>query len=197
MPTDTNVTTVRLPHTGLHVPDRSLTITAFKSLATSDGYAFTGNLRRNNKQIGTIENHGTGGMTFFHPVDFRAFGERELNEYAAQCRTEEGGPVTAELLLDDLIEELLYEREIKKLGKQGRTLLRLMDNTYPNSGPYSFTQMGARMPGTDAHWKELARQVAARPDTKPRAKQWWQAWNGTGWIDLTTRPAGVSAELYG
>ncbi len=197
MPTDNNVTTVRLPHTGLHVPDRSLTITALKTLNTSDGYAVTANLRRNNKRVGRIENHGTGGMTFFYADDFKVFSDRELDAYAAQCRNEVGGTVTTENLLDDLIEELLYQREINRMAKRGGTLLRLMDNSLPNFPAYSSKQMSARMPGNDAQWRQLAREVATRADAKTDADQWWQGWNGERWIDVTARPAAVDTELYG
>ncbi len=195
MPTDNDVTTVRLPHTGLRVPDRSLTLTAFKSMQTHDGVAFNANLRHNKKRVGVVENHGTGGMTFFYADNPKVFCEKHLDEYAARCRTEEGNKLDSENLLDTLVEEDQTQRSIDRLGRQGKTYLRLFDATY--GAPYGSDSASCRMPANDNQWKTLARQLQGSTDMQAGPNQWWQGWTGDQWIDLTARPASVDPKLYG
>jgi len=200
MTTNTDDTTVRLPHTGLWVPNRSLSVTALRQMQTHDGVAYTANLRMDNRIIGTIENEGCGGMTRFFPRDYRAYGEKQLDAYAERCRSEEGGPVTAENLLDELIDEYDWTRKTAAAQRKGQMLLRLMDHILRDGvervgDPYPRGEASSAIPRNDRHWQELATQVLDRMDPGPHG--WWQAWTGTAWRDVTPRPDGVSPELYG
>lgn len=206
MPTSTttttvpDVTTVRLPHTGLRVPDHSLSISRYKELATSDGVAFTANLRVNNKIVGVIENSGHGGMTlvFFH--DRRSWGDVDLAAHAAQCRTEEGEPVNSENLVDELVNEHDFAAKVAAAQRRGRTVLRMMgyilsgDDRAEGFPPYPQDMAGSAMPRSDAQWAELTRLVQNK--LAPHADAWWQAWTGQQWRDITPRPAGTDPELY-
>jgi len=204
MPTSTttaDVTTLRLPHTGLRVPDRSLSVSRYKELATSDGVAFTANLRVNRAVVGVIENSGHGGMTMATFHDRRTYGDRELDAYAAQCRTEEGQPVTAEHLLDELVNEHDLAGRVVAAQRRGKTVLRLLGYAMDGDSeraegfpPYPQDFAVSNKMRTDAQWAELTRDVLAK--LPQRSHAWWQAWDGEQWRDVTTRPADTAAELY-
>jgi hypothetical protein len=198
---DAEVTTIRLPHTGLRVPDRSLSVTALKQLQTSGGVAYTANLRVNSRIVGLIENHGTGGMTSFYAGAWRVFGETHLDEYATHCRTEEGGPVTTENLLDQLIDEYDWARKVVDARRKRLVLLRLMGWPVFGAGPPDLqfppgplNEATGAIPRTDKQWAEATKQVNAKMPPGPHA--WWQAFNGECWRDVTKRPKGVPAARY-
>lgn len=188
-------TTVRLPHTGLQVPDNTLSVSAFKELSTHCGVAYTANLRHRNRIVGTIENGGTGGMTMFHANDWRTFGEKELEAYAARCRTEEGEDVTVENLLDELIDEHDWARKVATAARHEKLQLRLMEQAIAGFPPFAHGEARGKVPANAKQWEDLTAQVLAK--MPPGDNGWWQAWTGKGWKDVTPRPAGVSAELYG
>lgn len=197
-----DITTIRLPQTGLHVPDRSLSLTAYKQLKTSDGVAFTANLRVRNKRVGLIENAGTGGMTFFHATEPRVWGETQIEAYAARCRTEEGKPVTVEDLLNELVEEHEAGRWVASCVRKKQVPLRKMgvpwlndgDQPDPDFGPYPHEMLAARQPSTAEHANLLAKELLRKYPTG--AHSWWQMWNGQGWHDISPRPAYLPKDLY-
>jgi hypothetical protein len=121
---------IRLPHTGLRIPDDQLNVTPYKQLTTHDGVAFTANLKRGKNIVGTIENEGCGGETRFHSRYLRndavALTEQALADYAARCRTESGEPVTVEHLLDELVDEFEWTKKITRQHARGGAQLRLM-----------------------------------------------------------------------
>ena len=194
---DVDETTVRLPHTGMWVPDRIFTVSNYKEIKTHCGVAYTANLRRNRKLVGIIENSGTGGMTFFHADDYKVFGERDLEEYAGRCRTAEGERVTVEDLLEQLVSEADWDRRIKRAATRGRMEMRLMDASDPILPPWSVIQWGCTVPRNDKQWVALAHQIVELPEARPQDGQWWQGWDGKAWRDVTERPKHVNAELYG
>ncbi len=194
---NTDLTTVRLPHTGLRVPDRSLSVTGYKEMTTSNGVAFTAKLRRNNQIVGVIENHGTGGMTFFYAGTPAVFGETHLEAYAAQCRNEDGGTVNAETLLDELVEEADWARQINRLGKRGLMPLRLLDATSEGYRPYSIRSGHCAIPRSDREWVALGAEIGSTTAMRPADKQWWQGWNRVFWRDITARPPGIDPALFG
>lgn len=184
---------VRLPHTGLWVPDQSLDVIRYKEHTTGCGVAFTAVLRHHRTPVGAIENHGTGGMTFFYPTDHAVFGETHLEVYAARCRTAEGEPATAEDLLNELVEEGTMTRTVARAERRKRLALRRMDinlgAAYPNG------EWESRIPTTDAQWKTLTAEIVGT-DGATGDGQWWQAWHNGAWRDVTARPAGVGPDLY-
>ncbi|MFD6756129.1 MULTISPECIES: hypothetical protein [Micromonospora] len=67
---------VRLPHSGLQMPDRRLRATSLKQVAVGGGVAWTATLLRDGQLVGRIENDGQGGETFFRPLPDQGFGEK-------------------------------------------------------------------------------------------------------------------------
>jgi len=189
---------VRLPHTGLRVPDHSLSLSVYREHSTSGGVAFSANLRVNSHVVGLVENQGHGGGTWLRADDWRAYGEQDLAEYAARCRSEDGQPVTVEDLLDALIDEHDWTRKVAAAGRRGAMVLRLMDHALsgderlPDFPPYpqDATVVSSRVP-----WPLLVKRVLAEMPPGPHG--WWQAWTGECWRDVTPRPTGVSTALYG
>lgn len=196
MSNDVDETTVRLPHTGMWVPDRSLAVTNYKQLKTSGGVAFTATLRRGRRCVGVVENGGHGGVTVLHPDDRREFNEQHLEEYAGLCRTAEGEPVSAEWLLEELVTEAEWDRKVKRATARGVLQLRLMDASSEGLAPWTVASWSCSMPRDDRQWASLAGQITAIPDAAPTDGQWWQGWTGRAWRDVTSRPAGVDAGLY-
>lgn len=199
MENDGNNELLRLPHTGLRVPDRSLSLTRYRELSTSDGVAFSANLRVNNRIVGLVENQGHGGGTWLRADDRRVYGEVHSADYAARCRSEEGEPVTVENLLDALVDEHDWTRRIAAAGRRGAMVLRLMDHALsgterlPDFPPYPHdraTIANARVP-----WPLLVKRVLA--EIPPGPHGWWQAWTDERWQDVTARPEGVRKDLYG
>ncbi len=199
-----DATTVRLPHTGLRVPDASVKLTRLRQMRTRNGVSFNANLRVNNRIVGTIDNEGNGGGTWFHPHDQRVYGQTHLAEYAAQCRSEEGQPVDVEALLDQLVDEYDWSRQVAAAGRQGRTVLRLIafpthDGTLTGDRiglpPYPHDHADALIPRGDEQWARLVQEVrSGLADPGPHG--WWQAYTAAGWRDITARPADVDAGLY-
>lgn len=194
--TPVDETTVRWPHTGMWSPDRSFTVTNYKQIKTHCGVAYTANLRRNRRCVGVIENHGTGGMTMLYPDLRSEFNERDLEAYAERCRTAEGGPVTVEWLLEQLINEAEWDRKVRRAAARGRLELRQMDAGDRETEPWVVASWGCSMPRNDRQWTALGDQLMTIPDAKPGDGQWWQGWTGDAWRDVTDRPAYVNADLY-
>jgi hypothetical protein len=200
MTTTQDITTVRLPHTGLWMPgEQRMRITTYRPHPTSDGLAFTARLWLGKMLAGLIENHGTGGMTFFRPEHWRTFGEAELEAYAAKCSLPEGPGLNGENLLDTLVDEHDWAMRIMSYARRGRTLLREMnaEHIMPELGlPLLASGWTAvDIPRTDQEWRLVGDRVLA--DIKPGPTCWMQGWTGTAWRDVTGRPEGVNAELYG
>lgn len=203
MTTDTDVTTIRLPHTGLHVPDATLSVAAYRQHQTRDGMAFTASLRVNCKKVGLIENDGHGGETGFFPDYPASYGYKQIREYAGECRTEQGEPVTVEDLLNELIEERQQAKWVADATRKGQLALRMMDHCLvgdddlPIAGfpPDPLEMLATNKPGNQAQTKALAKELLAK--YPPSSHGWWQMWNGGGWHDITPRPAREDKELYG
>jgi hypothetical protein len=199
----TDVTTVRLPHTGLHVPDLSLTITGYREHATTDGLAFNAKLRHNKQIVGVVENHGTGGMTFFYASNPATFGETHLEAYAGQCRNElsfggahkTGYGLTTEWLLDELVEEADWARKVTQAANRARMPLRLLDASTDGIRPYALRAGDCAIPASDREWTAIGKSIAEHKAMKPDHQQWWQGWNGRFWRDVTARPKTVDVNL--
>lgn len=201
MTTETEVTTIRLPQTGLHVPDAAFSVAAYRQRQGRDGVAFTASLRLRNKKVGVIENDGHGGETFFLP-DSTAFGYLQLREYARLCRTEEDAEVDAEDLLNTLIEEQQAAKWVTDAVKKGLLALRQMEHSLydvggdplPGLPPRPTRDLATNKPGNQAQTRQLAAEILKKYPVGEHG--WWQMWNGSGWHDISPRPAYLSKELY-
>lgn len=192
--TDTDETTIRLPHSGMWVPDLSLSLTAYTEMQTTHGVAFKANLRVNKKAVGVVENTGRGGMTMFYASDPKTFGENHLRDYARRCGTAEGKTVDPEMLLDQLVEEHDWSRRVASAARRNRLVLRQMDHYYEDEAPFVTEIAQSMVPRHDKDWAQLSRQISEK--VRPSSKSWWQAWTGTAWRDVTARPDGTNKDLY-
>lgn len=197
-------TLIRLPHTGLRTPDTRLTVTSLSEFETPRGVAFTSTLRLDNKIVGTIQNQGNGGDTRFESKylrdDPKALTEGQLAEYAAKCQTEAGNPVTVERLLDELVTEFDWTRRIQKAEKKGCAKLRMMARIFgaedmPANEPYARSDASWTTPADCADLTAVSAAFTKQASADDE-NTWWQLWRGGKWVDVTTRPTSVPADLY-
>jgi hypothetical protein len=202
-----DITRLRLPHTGLRVPDRSLSVTGYRSRNTEDGVWFRATINIQGTKVGQVENDGYGGPTGYcgdpdHPI----YGDTEiaLTGYAARCRTEEGDKLTnLEALIDEIVSEHEWERKAADAAAKRKVLLRLMDHLLsgddkpvPGFPPCPMASNMAGIPATKQHWAKLRQVLTDTPGLKPGPYGWWQAWHEDRWQDVTRRPASVTGDLY-
>jgi hypothetical protein len=165
-----------LMHTGLVMPFRHPHIVSLRSIPTPNGTALVGILRFAGRDIGTIEDNGTGGGLWFRHVA-REYDHRWLDSIAAQCRLN-GQPVTRAQLLNLLVEEWQVCDHWLNAIAAGHTLARLIiDGATELTTPVHIKTplRQADLIGLDA---ELA-QVADDP------RGHWLIWNGTAWQPVT------------
>ncbi len=184
---------VRLPHTGLRLPDRRLSITRYKQVP--GGAGFTAWLRVDGLHAGVIEGDHDGRLRTFAPTD-PAGGWVVLAQYAARCRTGHGGELTVKRLLEDLVTETLWARHAGAAERAGRLLLRLLDHVAGPDGvradhPSVQGRADSAMPRSIKQWKELA--ALLRRTMPPGRHGWWQGWTNSRWRDVTAPPDGVPA----
>jgi hypothetical protein len=92
---------IPLVHSDVHVPHRRLRVTSLNQLPTSDGVAFTAEVRLDTTPVGMIENDGHGGATTYVAVSSSPFNWRHLRQFVAQCRRN-AEPVDEQTLLNAL-----------------------------------------------------------------------------------------------
>ncbi|MGC4886664.1 hypothetical protein [Micromonospora sp. DT227] len=200
--TDT-ITLVRHPHTGLRTPDDRFKVTSLSQHMAHDGVAFTANLKDRARIVGTIENEGYGGPTNFwckfehsNPLHVSTGA---LEEYAALCRSERGGPVNIEDLLNDLVTEFETAKRIKAVEKRDGALLRMLGfmpdgDGKPAGDPYAQDETTWSMPAERLNLEWAAETLHRR--RPPAEHAWWQVWRDGKWVDVTTRPTHLPADLY-
>ncbi len=175
---------ITLPHSGLIVPNDDFRVSSLKQLETHDGVAFTGTLRWQGKIVGTIENQGTGGGTWARIHD--ATADAVLTSWVSAARYEDrdaGG----EEVMDDLISEYDWGKQIKAAEKKNGTALRLMVAEAELEGmrPYPYTFIIWSAPVTDANKERVLARLGDGGGNPPAdARLWWQVWNGEAWDNL-------------
>ncbi len=202
-----DITRIRLPHTGLRVPDRALTVTGYRHRNTHDGVWFRATINIHGKKVGAVENEGYGGPTcYLGDADHPLYGDTEiaLTGYAGRCLTEEGTRLTnLEELLDEIVTEHEWTLKAAEAAVKGKVLLRLMDHMLggddkPVEGfpPRPTWDTLAEHPGDDRkHWAAL-RVGLGTPQLAPGPYGWWQGWHKDRWQDVTRRPACVAGDLH-
>jgi hypothetical protein len=177
---------VTLPHTGIHVPDANLRVTAYRELPTPDGVAYTATVRLGRTPVGTLHNEGVGGLTSYHPAAASLFGYRQLAAFVAASRSADGEPIREEDLLEELVTEYENATHVAKAVRAGRSALRLraplgegdgLDDVY-----YTAERATTANVTTPAHRDALLAQLRA---TAVVDGAWWQLWTGHTWEDLT------------
>jgi len=108
----------------------------FSAFASQDSNCFQGTIYIDGKKEGDVRNDGHGGSPIFNPPSLT----RKLAEHAATlphiCVLDRLIPVTASYLIEDMVEKMLRERDLKKrltkhvmftiAGKAGVFQLRAM-----------------------------------------------------------------------
>lgn len=175
-----------LPHTDLEVPDGNDNprVTSLKQLNTRNGVAFTAVVRIGKRRIGTLDNEGNGGGTWFHQDTYDDY--QAWNRFVADCR-DDGNQVQAEKVADALVEEYDTDREIKRQLRTGGTLARGMCQ----SG-YAIYKANVSCPAATASHDKRVVESLLRTKTEP----WdgvvtWQVWDGSQW-----RTVGTSGKPY-
>ncbi|MER5608221.1 hypothetical protein AB0F93_00425 [Micromonospora tulbaghiae] len=190
---------LRLPHTGLRVPDRSLSLSNMRTHQGREGLAYTATLRVDGKPVGQISDEADGRGCWLFPNDRSVYGQDHLDAYAARCRTDAGRDVDAELLLAALGDEHAWNRKLRMLPP-GRMQMRRMehiasDDDEPRGEPFSAGEGNSAMPRNDEQLAVLAQRLMA--EAPPSRHGWWQGWRDGRWQDITERPDGVDPQLYG
>ncbi|MEU8001601.1 hypothetical protein AB0B66_10610 [Catellatospora sp. NPDC049111] len=110
-------------HSPLRMPHGRLAVTAMQHAWVSDGIAYTASLHLDGQYVGMIENKGGGVATVYHTAG-RGFGWRELNDFVAACRWQEG-PVSEDAVLEALISEFEISKVISEYEPHGEALVAL------------------------------------------------------------------------
>lgn len=168
---------IALVHSDVRVPHRRLRVTALHQLPTSDGVAFTAELRLDTTPVGTIENDGHGGETTFRSRHHDMFGWRQMQEYVERCRRH-GDHVDEATLLNSLVDEFDLTAEITRAAKAGLTLVRLMD---PQGRCLTIRAVAAV---NTTRLTDLAVHLTNDPVAIPGGI--WQIWSTGGWRHVAT-----------
>lgn len=173
---------ITLPHTGLQVPHTGIRVTSLRQTDVESGIAWSATLREGRVKLGTITNHGTGGMTTFHPHTSGA--RRTLVDFVDQCRDSAGEPVDEETVIDELTNEYEQARDVARDQKKHRYTVRFFDDiglsaraTFSLSAPYPDYERAS----TTAH-----RTIAELPTGTVRAQLW--AGEDRGWVEYYRTP---------
>ena len=177
-------TLIRLPHSGLLVPNADWKVTSYKSLNTADGVAFNATLRWKNRIVGSAENQGYGGGTWARMHDNTA--NVALDEFVQAARYDDGTNAGEEQIMDDLVTEYEWTKRVRQSDKKNGTALRLMvaEKQFEGMQPYADEFAIWSAPITDANRDSMITQLGKHT----HSDSWWQVWNGQAWDDLTARP---------
>ncbi len=173
---------LRLPHSGLRVPDRRLRVASLKQLALADGVAWTAALLCDGRLVGRIENDGQGGETFFRPLPDQGFGESELRAYAATCRTDEGTPAEVEAVLEALVHEHEGESIVRGYIRWNCIPARLLTALPGSRTRYPGALRGIPLPADPS--ARLGVALAALRESPPDRDGMWQVRTGQDWQDV-------------
>jgi hypothetical protein len=173
-----------LVHSDVHVPHRRFRVASLNQLPTSDGVAFTAEVRLDTTPVGVIENDGHGGATTYVAVNSSPFNWRHLGRFVAQCRRS-AEPVDEETVLNALVEEFDLGREAARATRAGLTLIRLMS---PQGWCLTIRTTAAV---NTTRLTDLAAHLINDPAATPGAV--WQIWTSGGWRHVVTVPSPPAA----
>ncbi|GAA2627985.1 hypothetical protein GCM10010411_76530 [Actinomadura fulvescens] len=167
---------ITLPHSRLTGPDIGLTVTELRTLEHHRGIAWTAVLQQHGRRVGTIDDDGNGGETYYHPDPGSPFGYDQLNAYAAQCRRD-GQAISTEGVLNDLTEEHETAELITDAATRGRTLARSID-------PEGFTRDRLEVRRAATPEQTITRYLTPVPETTPGARWYLWDWQAEQWISV-------------
>ncbi|MGW8437816.1 hypothetical protein ACWGKS_21935 [Nocardiopsis sp. NPDC055879] len=175
-------TMITLPHTGLQVPHTGIRVTSLRQTDVGSGIAWSATLREGRVKLGTITNHGTGGMTLFYPDTSGA--RRALADFVDQCRDNTGGPVNEETVIDELTNEYEWARDVARAQKKGRYMVRFFDDIgIPGNATFN---LSAPYPDYERALITVHRTIADLPTGTVRAQLWTGA--KQGWVEYHRTP---------
>lgn len=116
------MSTTKTKYTGDTIPASlaNVTLEITGEMETHDGVAFNALVRAGGKVVGTIENEGRGGGTWFHHHDLvaRTWWEEAVKEFEPILKEEEGdigfAPNAEEWLADRLYEDAALRKELDR-----------------------------------------------------------------------------------
>jgi hypothetical protein len=167
-----------LIHSRLDVPDRHPAVTALSELETSHGVAWVAAVELGGAHIGTFENEGHGGETRFVPRDTSVYSVRDFERFAAAC-TRDGSPVTAEDVMELLVEE--YDSAVMTRDVHG------LAGTYARQVADGWTVDYAHIeqrPRSEQERARLARLLNEQHPPPPDLSVTWEVWTGQVWQPL-------------
>lgn len=182
---------ITLPHTGMQVPDASVTVSSLRYHG-SRGEGFTATLRKGPAIVGVIDNDYCSGSAF-SPNGKTGFGYDQLNAYAAACRLN-GEPCSTETVINELVSEYECARNLAKYQKKGFALVMRMLVLVNPDRPEWGTATGAfyaqrTMPplATESDRAAFAADfLRANPTESGQAWQWWDETAGA-WSPLASK----------
>lgn len=168
-----------LIHTRLDVPDRHPAVTALSELETSHGVAWVAAVELGGVHIGTFENEGHGGgETRFVPRDTSVYSVRDFERFAASC-SRDGSPVTAEEVMELLVEA--YDSTVMTRDVYG------LAGTYARRVADGWTVDYAHIeqrPRTEQESARLSRLLNEQHPPPPDLTVIWEVWTGLVWQPL-------------
>ena len=183
------ITSTLWPHTGIVAP-YLLTAHDIEYLETGRGVAFTASLRHPELGlIGTVENRGDGGQTWFEPRDRDVFSSRDLAEFSARCR-QDGSPWHEASAVESLLAAVLDETEVEWFAAWMRAHSGYLVRTYEprtetNYGPHhGQPQRYLSIAWGPATRAALVEQLNADARTRADDGAYWTMFNGQMWTPL-------------
>ncbi|MFK3984512.1 hypothetical protein ACI2K4_29575 [Micromonospora sp. NPDC050397] len=188
----TSDATTVLPHTGLRAPHGRLSARNLRQRDLGGSrVAFDAVLYLDDQVSGQIVN-AYGTETWFEPVSASPFGAADLVAFVALCRDEDGVAVTAETVLDALVDEQEAANTVGRVLEAGRTPIRLLTPIQPaghGHGHVKGLPFGAGAPARRGWWGAIVRALHhKRPLNDGEIYQIWtgQAWESLPAIDDVT-----------
>jgi hypothetical protein len=181
--TPTPVESVVLPTTGKTVPAEAaaLTIKPTGQMMSRDGVAFTADVKRGKTLIGTIEQDGHGGGTYFHHATYpdREFWERLVADHTAILESlGESTFAVEETLANDLHEEVALTRD---LNRKRRLTVRV-DAVDPDEFDDKFDILTVNVQITAPAPRLAAVKTKIAADFAGRNPAFWV--KGEGWVTV-------------
>jgi hypothetical protein len=163
---------VVLPHTALRVPHERLRVTGLGRAFTPAGVSYRAAVAWDGEPTGTIVNDGAGGPSTLRPAI-----PPHIRRFLDACRRS-GQPASDGQILDCLVEEYAWARQVSAAADDGGALARLID-----ADATILTSLVVwPAPRNPVARMNVGAQVAARHH-HPRGVR-WQIWNGTTWQHL-------------
>jgi hypothetical protein len=174
----------QLPHSGLFVPHRRLTVTGRAEAPTDRGVAFSATLCLDGHPAGRISNRGCGDGTIYTPHTPTDWTAEDMDQFASMCRASNMSALLTETVLDMLYDESATSDEAVEATAGGdilcRKMLPLPDGTH-------WAAVTTRIPAdgaTPPDWRRIA--AIALTVEQCAVGEFWQAWHAAAqrWLRL-------------